>query len=158
MDVPRAQLLALLPKNELDEDLAVGFRERDEREPRPESPLGYVVGACARAIDPREHAERQRREERQPELEVDGRVLPRGDVLLMGGDQVYPVANGDGYENRMKGPYRAALPEAPEPMKRCCARLKPSTRASAKASQSHGSGRPARPVPSSVMSRRKRSR
>jgi hypothetical protein len=49
----------------------------------------------------------------QPQLEVDGRVLPRGQVLLMGGDQVYPLANGDGYENRMKGPYRAALPEAP---------------------------------------------
>ncbi|MFI5494362.1 metallophosphoesterase family protein [Actinoplanes sp. NPDC051859] len=49
----------------------------------------------------------------QPGLEVDGRMLPRGQVLLMGGDQVYPLANGDGYENRMKGPYRAALPEAP---------------------------------------------
>ena len=49
----------------------------------------------------------------QPELEVDGRVLPRGQVLLMGGDQVYPLANGDSYEARMKGPYRAALPEAP---------------------------------------------
>ncbi|WP_438874988.1 metallophosphoesterase [Winogradskya consettensis] len=49
----------------------------------------------------------------QPELEIDGRRLPRGQVLLMGGDQVYPLANGDGYENRMKGPYRAALPEAP---------------------------------------------
>jgi hypothetical protein len=31
----------------------------------------------------------------------------------MGGDQVYPLANGDGYENRAKGPYRAALPECP---------------------------------------------
>jgi hypothetical protein len=49
----------------------------------------------------------------QPRLEVGGEVLPRGDVLLMGGDQVYPLASGDGYENRMKGPYRAALPEAP---------------------------------------------
>src|SRR5690349_18505591 len=49
----------------------------------------------------------------QPRLAVDGRVLPRGQVLLMGGDQVYPVANGEGYESRMKGPYRAALPEAP---------------------------------------------
>lgn len=49
----------------------------------------------------------------QPQLEVDGRVLPRGQVLLMGGDQVYPVANGEGYESRTKGPYRAALPEAP---------------------------------------------
>ncbi|MCA2214548.1 metallophosphoesterase [Jidongwangia harbinensis] len=49
----------------------------------------------------------------QPRLEIGGRVLPRGDVLVMGGDQVYPVANGDEYENRTKGPYRAALPESP---------------------------------------------
>ncbi len=49
----------------------------------------------------------------QPELEVAGERLPRGRLLLMGGDQVYPLASGDGYENRMKGPYRAALPEAP---------------------------------------------
>ncbi|MBG0565221.1 metallophosphoesterase [Actinoplanes sp. NEAU-A11] len=49
----------------------------------------------------------------QPELEVGGERLPRGRLLLMGGDQVYPLASGDGYENRMKGPYRAALPEAP---------------------------------------------
>ncbi|WP_433828090.1 metallophosphoesterase [Actinoplanes sp. CA-015351] len=49
----------------------------------------------------------------RPELEVDGDLLPRGRLLLMGGDQVYPLASGDGYENRMKGPYRAALPEAP---------------------------------------------
>ncbi|GAB1644677.1 hypothetical protein KRMM14A1259_51000 [Krasilnikovia sp. MM14-A1259] len=49
----------------------------------------------------------------QPSLEVEGRVLPRGRVLLMGGDQVYPVADGDSYENRTKGPYRAALPEPP---------------------------------------------
>jgi hypothetical protein len=49
----------------------------------------------------------------QPRLEVGGRVLPRGEVLLMGGDQVYPVASGDSYESRTKGPYRAALPETP---------------------------------------------
>jgi hypothetical protein len=49
----------------------------------------------------------------QGELELDGRRLPRGRVLLMGGDQVYPTANGDSYENRTKGPYRAALPEPP---------------------------------------------
>ena len=49
----------------------------------------------------------------QPELELDGARLPRGRLLLMGGDQVYPVADGENYENRMKGPYRAALPEAP---------------------------------------------
>ena len=49
----------------------------------------------------------------QPELELDGVGLPRGRLLLMGGDQVYPVADGENYENRMKGPYRAALPEVP---------------------------------------------
>jgi hypothetical protein len=49
----------------------------------------------------------------QPQLEVGGRTLPRGEVLLMGGDQVYPLAKKDGYENRTKGPYRAALPEIP---------------------------------------------
>ncbi|MBL7260981.1 metallophosphoesterase [Actinoplanes sp. LDG1-01] len=49
----------------------------------------------------------------QPSLEVDGAALPRGRLLLMGGDQVYPLASGDGYESRMKGPYRAALPEPP---------------------------------------------
>jgi hypothetical protein len=49
----------------------------------------------------------------QPRLEVSGRTLPRGHVLLMGGDQVYPLARSDGYENRTKGPYRAALPEPP---------------------------------------------
>jgi hypothetical protein len=49
----------------------------------------------------------------QPQLEMDGRTLPRGDMLLMGGDQVYPVANGESYEDRTKGPYRAALPEPP---------------------------------------------
>jgi hypothetical protein len=49
----------------------------------------------------------------QPQLQVNGRALPRGQVLLMGGDQVYPLARSDGYENRTKGPYRAALPEAP---------------------------------------------
>lgn len=49
----------------------------------------------------------------QPSLEFDGDVLSRGRLLLMGGDQVYPVASGDNYEARTKGPYRAALPEAP---------------------------------------------
>ena len=39
-------------------------------------------------------------------------VLPRGRVLVMGGDEVYPTADWRQYENRAKGPYRAALPEA----------------------------------------------
>jgi hypothetical protein len=45
-------------------------------------------------------------------LNVDGveRELLRGQVLVMGGDQVYPTASRIEYENRMRGPYRAALP------------------------------------------------
>ena len=49
----------------------------------------------------------------QPQLEVDGRPLPRGQVLVMGGDQVYPTASAPAYEDRCKGPYTAALPCPP---------------------------------------------
>ena len=48
--------------------------------------------------------------ESQAELDV-GERLPRGEVLVMGGDQVYPSANWRDYENRAKGPYQAALPD-----------------------------------------------
>ncbi|BCJ65038.1 metallophosphoesterase family protein [Polymorphospora rubra] len=51
----------------------------------------------------------------RPELEIDGRRLPRGQMLLMGGDQVYPTASGSAYEDRCKGPYQAALPGSAEP-------------------------------------------
>jgi hypothetical protein len=34
----------------------------------------------------------------------------RGDVLVFGGDQVYPTASRVGYEQRLLGPYRTALP------------------------------------------------
>jgi hypothetical protein len=37
----------------------------------------------------------------------------RGRVLILGGDQVYPTATRDEYENRFSGPYEAALPWAP---------------------------------------------
>ena len=37
----------------------------------------------------------------------------RGQILVMGGDQVYPVPNSVEYENRTLGPYRAALPCVP---------------------------------------------
>lgn len=50
----------------------------------------------------------------QPELDLDGARLPRGQVLVMGGDQVYPTASGQRYEDRAKGPYRSALPCPPE--------------------------------------------
>jgi hypothetical protein len=49
----------------------------------------------------------------QPHLDLDGGRLPRGQVLLMGGDQVYPTASGEAYEDRCKGPYTAALPAPP---------------------------------------------
>lgn len=37
--------------------------------------------------------------------------LPRGNVVVLGGDQVYPAASATAYDDRWKGPYRAALPE-----------------------------------------------
>jgi hypothetical protein len=56
------------------------------------------------------------------ELDWDGEAhaTSRGRILVMGGDQVYPVPKQAEYENRMLGPYRAALPctgdsEAPAP-------------------------------------------
>ncbi|MGH3728397.1 MAG: metallophosphoesterase [Micromonosporaceae bacterium] len=52
----------------------------------------------------------------QEELQVtdpDGaqHTLPRSQVLIMGGDQVYPTADWRTYEDRCKGPYRSALPD-----------------------------------------------
>ena len=41
-------------------------------------------------------------------------VAPRGRILVMGGDQVYPVARRDEYQNRLHGPYEAALPSVPD--------------------------------------------
>ena len=38
------------------------------------------------------------------------RALPRGDILVFGGDEVYPAASTDRYESRLEGPWRAALP------------------------------------------------
>ncbi|SCG63487.1 metallophosphoesterase family protein [Micromonospora halophytica] len=49
----------------------------------------------------------------QPELVVDGHRLPRAQTLVMGGDQVYPSAGYEAYEDRCKGPYQAAMPVAP---------------------------------------------
>jgi len=45
-------------------------------------------------------------------LPVKGQpLLPRGEFLVMGGDQVYPTPSSMAYEDRLRGPYRAALPE-----------------------------------------------
>jgi hypothetical protein len=48
-----------------------------------------------------------------PELDLDG-PKPRGSLLIMGGDEVYPAASTSEYEDRSKGVYRAALPVATE--------------------------------------------
>jgi hypothetical protein len=47
-----------------------------------------------------------------PSVDV-GLQLPRGRLLILGGDEVYPTASARNYEDRTKGPYRAALPERP---------------------------------------------
>jgi hypothetical protein len=49
----------------------------------------------------------------QDEVEAGGEKLPRGRVLVLGGDSVYPTASGKAYEDRFEGPYRAALPQTP---------------------------------------------
>jgi hypothetical protein len=57
----------------------------------------------------------------QPELGVDvagaRRTTKRGDVLVFGGDAVYPVASREAYERRLVAAYRTALPhlELPYP-------------------------------------------
>ena len=40
--------------------------------------------------------------------------IERGQLLIFGGDQVYPAASREQYRNRLTGPYRAALPWADE--------------------------------------------
>ncbi|MGB3077780.1 MAG: hypothetical protein WBB31_01785 [Saprospiraceae bacterium] len=45
------------------------------------------------------------------ELNVDGELLPRANILIMGGDQVYAMPSKEDYDNRMKGPYTAAFPK-----------------------------------------------
>jgi hypothetical protein len=50
----------------------------------------------------------------QPHLDVDGKRLPRGQMLVMGGDQVYPTPSTEAYEDRLKGPYIAAMPCPPQ--------------------------------------------
>ncbi len=48
------------------------------------------------------------------EFGADKKALPRGSVLLLGGDQVYPTAGAEAYEDRFIGPVR-----------RCVARSRP---------------------------------
>lgn len=49
-----------------------------------------------------------------PTLDI-GVPNQRGSILVMGGDQVYPSATVEEYENRVVGPYRAALPYTDPP-------------------------------------------
>jgi hypothetical protein len=51
----------------------------------------------------------------RPSLEVPGagQALPRGRVLVLGGDEVYPTASPSAYEDRFMGPFTAALPWLP---------------------------------------------
>ncbi len=46
----------------------------------------------------------------QEKLEVEGHTLPRGKILIMGGDEVYPTPEKIEYKNRLQGPYNAAYP------------------------------------------------
>jgi hypothetical protein len=46
----------------------------------------------------------------QPILDVDGTPLPRGDLVVLVGDEVYPAGSIDRYEHQMLGPYEAAFP------------------------------------------------
>lgn len=50
----------------------------------------------------------------QPVLTLDGRILPHGRVLVMGGDLAYPVASRDEYLHRTEAPYYSVLPYSPE--------------------------------------------
>jgi hypothetical protein len=44
-------------------------------------------------------------------LQVGKQELPRGQVLVMGGDAVYPTPSPEGYDDRFRGPFHAALPD-----------------------------------------------
>ena len=46
----------------------------------------------------------------QKNLTVDGKTLPRGGALFMGGDEVYPTASRDEYNIKMRAPYQFAFP------------------------------------------------
>ena len=49
----------------------------------------------------------------RPHLPLDTveRPLPRADLVVFGGDEVYPVGSADAYQQRFVGPYQAALPK-----------------------------------------------
>ena len=49
------------------------------------------------------------------QLHIAGHDTKRGNLLIMGGDEVYPTPSWDQYENRLIGPYRSAKSFIPEP-------------------------------------------
>ncbi|MBW3652549.1 MAG: metallophosphoesterase [Actinobacteria bacterium] len=53
----------------------------------------------------------------RPALEAGGETLPRGRILLLGGDEVYPSATPEQYEDRFIGPFASALPRSEHPDK-----------------------------------------
>lgn len=46
----------------------------------------------------------------QDQIDIGGVSLKQGDVLIMGGDEVYPTPEKHEYQNRLQGPYNAAYP------------------------------------------------
>lgn len=50
----------------------------------------------------------------QERLAVGTLELPRGQLLIMGGDEVYPLASQKAYENQLKCPYSLACPDTPD--------------------------------------------
>lgn len=45
----------------------------------------------------------------RPALEIDGNSTRRGEILILGGDGVYPTAGAEEYEKRLVKPYRMAF-------------------------------------------------
>jgi hypothetical protein len=45
------------------------------------------------------------------QLQFAGATLPRGQALVMGGDEVYPAATGPAYRNQLRQPYAWAFPD-----------------------------------------------
>jgi len=51
----------------------------------------------------------------QPKLQIGSETLERGQLLVFGGDQVYPTADRDAYDQRLVQPYETALRKTTEP-------------------------------------------
>ena len=50
----------------------------------------------------------------EPTLELGGEITKRGRILVLGGDEVYPIASEDNYKNNLIGPYETALARPPK--------------------------------------------